>query len=264
MMENKVKAMKQTEREIALKIQNLSKGYTSINNNYLPVFSELNMEVFTEEIVAIMGPTGCGKSTLVDIITGQAEWENGDIKFPLNKNTRISVVWQQNSLIPWKTVHGNIEFPMIINAVAEEKRDADVGRLVSLVKLNDFSAHFPSQLSGGMKKRASIAAALASNPDMLILDEPFTGLDFITKQQIIELIRSIKEVFKISVIIVTHDVFEAICLADRIIVLSERPSNVRSIFENMPAYTPSSNPVPSESVLATAKEIWQKLESHAP
>jgi NitT/TauT family transport system ATP-binding protein len=154
----------------------------------LNVLDGIDLDVSAGEFLAILGPSGCGKSTLLNVLARVEVLDSGRVEYNLDAENgakgRIAVAWQEESLMPWKTVHKNIEFPLIATNIAKTERKDRVEKWIEAVGLNGFSDYYPSQLSQGMRKRVSLAAALVSEPDLLLMDEPFSALDPYTKRQI--------------------------------------------------------------------------------
>jgi len=198
-----------------LKIEKLSKSYGT-----LKVLDGVDVEVKKGERVALLGPSGCGKTTILKIVAGLTRPDGGNILLEVSK---IGFVFQEDRLIPWKTVCGNLEF------VSSDTHK--VGEVLKLVRLWDYRNFYPSQLSGGMKQRVNLARALLVEPDLLLLDEPFKGLDLGIKAELMEEILKMCRSMNITAFLVTHDLREALIFADRIYVLSPTPARVRSVLE---------------------------------
>ena len=195
------------------------------------VLKEVNLEVREGELVCLVGPSGCGKSTVLNIVGGFLRPSAGDIEIdgePVSgPDPRRIFVFQERGVFPWLTVEGNIGFGLRTLPPAERART--VSRYVQLVGLRGFERAYPEQLSGGMKQRVEVARALAVGPDVLYLDEPFGALDWITRIQMRTEILRILQVEKKTILFVTHDIEEAVQLADRVIVMSTRPAVVRKV-----------------------------------
>lgn len=185
--------------------------------NDLCVLKDFSMDINREEIVCIIGPSGCGKSTLLNICSGILEPSKGTI---INNSTNISYVFQEDRLLPWKNVHDNIH---IVNSSSSREKCMD---LLKNVGLEGFEKHYPSQLSGGMRQRCSIARAFNFEADLLLMDEPLKSLDYTLRLNMIKYILNLWNNTKKNIIYVTHEIDEAILLGDKILVLSQRPSKV--------------------------------------
>jgi len=233
-----------------LKIDNLSKSF-NVDGEELKVLNNINLSIKSGEFICIVGSSGCGKSTLLRIIAGLEQDYRGDV---ILKNERIikpgldrGVVFQEPRLFPWLSIVDNLRYALLKknniknsllkkdniktslqNKNKEEKKEA-VEQHIKLVGLKGFENAYPHQLSGGMAQRASIARALVNHPDILLLDEPFGALDAFTKIQMQKEMLRIRETEKSTMILVTHDIDEAVYLADRIIVMSSRPGSIKEI-----------------------------------
>ncbi len=199
-----------------MKIQNLTKKFDKIE-----AIKDVTFTVKQEEFVAILGPSGCGKTTILNMIAGFIEPTQGNISL----NNKTGIVFQDHNLFPWKTVAQNIEFGPKMNKIA--KRKEIIKKYIQLMGLQGFENSFPDELSGGMKQRVGIARMLANNPGILLMDEPFGSLDAQTRMLMQEFLLDIWEKEKKTIIFVTHDIEEAIFLADRIIVLTKSPGQIK-------------------------------------
>lgn len=196
--------------DFIIKTKSIFKSFAS-----LPVLQDWNLTIKKGERIVILGPSGSGKTTFLRIIAGLEGITKGEIKINTNK---IGFVFQEPRLIPWRTVKENIAF-------VNEK--ADIDSLLKKLNLENFGDFYPRQLSGGMKQRANLARALASDPDILILDEAFASLDWPVKLEIMQDIVKQWQEKKFTLVAVTHDLKEALYLADRIIILSGRPAKIK-------------------------------------
>lgn len=217
------------EKNIILKAQNICKEF-EIENNKLKVLEGLNVDVRKGEFISIVGASGCGKSTFLKIISALETATEGSISIHETKVAKplpeVSMIFQEARLLPWKNVQKNIEF-VISNDKSKNEKHEISDKLISLVGLDQFKSAIPGQLSGGMQQRVNIARGLATSPEILLLDEPFGALDAFTRINMQNELLKIWEVEKTTMILVTHDIDEAIFLSDRIIVMSERPGKVR-------------------------------------
>jgi len=193
------------------------------------VLDNISIDFPKDKTTCILGPSGCGKSTLLNIIAGILDPDSGDVVG--FKDESISFVFQEDRLIPWKNVRDNLSF------VLEGKMDKrDIERAIDdylkSVNLQDYKYYYPSNLSGGMKQRISILRAFIYPSSILLMDEPFKSLDINNKHTVMEFFKKLKVMEKRTCILVTHDVDEAIELSDRIIILSDKPSNVKMVMDN--------------------------------
>jgi NitT/TauT family transport system ATP-binding protein len=199
---------------------------------------QVSLRVARGELLAVVGPSGCGKSTLLNLTAGLMEPGVGKVLYdgdPVTQvNTRVAYVTQKDNLLPWRTVESNVALPLEVGAgrglSAEEKKQR-VQRYLEMVGLGGFERHYPTELSGGMRKRAQLARSLVYEPDTLLMDEPFGALDAQLKLMLqAELLKTWEGSGK-TLIFVTHDLTEAISLADRVIVMSARPGTIRAVAE---------------------------------
>ncbi len=196
----------------------------------LRILDKVSFRVSDKEFVVIVGPSGCGKTTLLRLLDGLIQPDDGRISISGNSPSKPGpdkgVVFQSFRLLPWKNVVGNIEFPMMIQGLSKEERVARSMAYVKMVGLTGFENSYPHELSGGMQQRVGLARALAMNPEILLMDEPFASLDAQIREFMqLELLRIWAQEKK-TVIFVTHSLDEAVLLADRIILLGPRPSSV--------------------------------------
>ena len=196
--------------------------------------ANFDIDVEEGEFLSIVGPSGCGKSTFLNILLGLIKPDSGDVsihgKQIAGPGTDRAMVFQEFGLLPWRTAQNNIELGLELKKVPAEKRRAVAGRLIDLVGLSGFESHYPHELSGGMKQRVGLARALATDPEVLLMDEPFAALDAQTRDLMqAELLRVWREARK-TVLFVTHQIDEAIYLSDRVMVMSKRPGRAKRIF----------------------------------
>ena len=193
----------------------------SVSFDAIEVFHDLSLEITRGEFVAVVGPSGCGKTTLLNLLSGFLKPSLGKVAC----SGRIRMVYQHDSLFPWQTAAQNIALGLRdLNSQVE--RDRQLKEMLRLINLEEFAAHYPHQLSGGMRQRVELARALAGDTDVLLLDEPFSSLDYLTRLRLRrELVRMLEELPR-TVVLVTHDIEEAAQLADRILVLSDRPAHI--------------------------------------
>jgi NitT/TauT family transport system ATP-binding protein len=213
-----------------LEIRNLNKSFPRDDGSRLVVLDNISLEVQGKEFVCILGSSGCGKTTLLRMIAGLDSAESGSIVLDGTEmhgtNPKVGMVFQEYSLFPWRTVIDNIAFGLEMQGMAKNERYRIAERYLKLVNLTQFRDSYPSELSGGMRQRVAVARALALEPILLLMDEPFGALDAQTRNMLQQELLEIWEKTKKTVIFVTHSVDEAVFLADRIVVLSPRPGQI--------------------------------------
>jgi NitT/TauT family transport system ATP-binding protein len=196
--------------------------------------SNIDLTIEDGEFLSILGPSGCGKSTLLEILAGLQLPSSGEVCFGDKKlqgpGVERGVVFQDPSLYPWRTVFRNVELGLELRGVSRVERKAAVHKYLDMVGLQGFEHKYPHHLSGGMKQRAGIARALAGDPGVLLMDEPFGAVDHLTRLQLQDDLLNIWEAEKKTVVFVTHDVSEAVFLGDRVVLLSPRPGRISKIF----------------------------------
>jgi NitT/TauT family transport system ATP-binding protein len=214
-----------------LAVRGVGKCYELGRRMTVEAVRNISFEVMTGEICALLGPYGCGKSTVLRLVAGLEDPSSGamflDGKPIHGPDKSRGMVFQRYTSFDWMTVQKNVEYGMRINGVARAERRRIADRFIQLVKLTKFKDAYPRELSGGMQQRVAIARTLANGPSILLMDEPFGALDAETKWQMQELMIGIVDQSKATVLLVTHDIEEAIFLADRIIFMSRHPGTVR-------------------------------------
>lgn len=218
--------------EGAISVRNVTLAFNDGATQVLAL-RDLSLEVEPGEFICVIGPSGCGKSTLLGAAAGFIRPIRGEVRIDDHTVHRPGadrgMVFQQHALFPWKNVLDNIEFGLRMRGVSRTQRRAKGFELLELVGLNGFGKCLPAQLSGGMQQRVGIARALANNPSVLLMDEPFGSLDALTRLKMQELLLKIWQELRTTVIFVTHDVDEAIFLSTRVVMLTARPACVREI-----------------------------------
>ena len=221
-----------------LVVDHLSHTYAGPNGG-VAALDDISFEVEAQQFVCLVGPSGCGKSTLLRLMAGLLLPSQGQVLFegvPLTRpRRRLGLVFQKANLMPWRTVLANVMLPLELQHIPPAEARAKAQELIELVGLAGFEQTLPRALSGGMEQRVAIARALVHNPEVLLLDEPFGALDALTRERMgAELLR-IWEARRKTVVMVTHSIPEAVLLADRVLVLSPRPGQVRlSLDVNLP------------------------------
>ena len=217
-----------------IQARNVNLTFRPPNRAPLRALGGFDLDVEEGEFLSIVGPSGCGKSTFLNILLGLIKPDSGELTMMGRKiagpGTDRAMVFQEFGLLPWRTVRHNIELGLELKKVPAGKRHATADRLIALVGLAGFDGHYPHELSGGMKQRVGLARALATDPDVLLMDEPFAALDAQTRDLMqVELLRIWREARK-TVLFVTHQIDEAIYLSDRVMVMSKRPGRAKKTF----------------------------------
>jgi NitT/TauT family transport system ATP-binding protein len=223
--------------EVVLSVRALAKTYNAGQRTERPAIADVSFDVAKGEFVCVVGPSGCGKTTLLRFLSGLLGPTSGEVRFegtPLQAvPDRLSVVFQDysRSLFPWLSVHRNVAVPLTVAGVGKRERAARIREVLQAVGLGDVGRSYPWQLSGGMQQRVAIARALAQEPDLLLMDEPFASVDAQTRFDLEGLILRVRRELGITVVLVTHDIDEAVYLADRVVVLGRAPSRVEAIVD---------------------------------
>ena len=214
---------------ISICVKNLNKRYRAREGD-VPALADVDIDVSEGEFVTIVGPSGCGKSTLLYILGGFIGADAGTIevngKAVTGPGVDRGVVFQEYALFPWLTVVQNIRYGLEMTGASRQRRDETVARLVRTIGLQGFEHRFPRELSGGMKQRVAIARALANDPKILLLDEPFGALDALTREGMQDELLRLWQATRKTVVMVTHDVNEAVYLSERVLVMSQRPGRI--------------------------------------
>ena len=212
-----------------LEINNISKTFNTLNGE-INAIKSISFDVNNEQFIAIVGSSGCGKSTLLNIISGLLEKTNGTIKF-YKENPIIGYMLQEDALLPYLNILDNATLGLSLKKIKTKENIEYTKKLLETYGLKDFIYKYPKELSGGMKQRVALIRTLAIKPDILLLDEPFSALDYQSRLSVSEDVYNIIKKEKKAVIMITHDIAEAISLSDKIIVLSKRPSIVKKIYD---------------------------------
>ncbi len=210
-----------------IELKEINKKYYNMKGE-LTAIEDISFSVFEGEYVAIVGPSGCGKSTLLNIIGNIDKKSGGEII--LNKDTKIGYMLQEDSLFPWLTILDNCLIGLKVRGEVSDDKIDYVKKLLNIYGLKDFMNSYPTSLSGGMRQRVALIRTLAMKPDILLLDEPFSALDYQTRLAVSDDVYKIIKNTGKTVIMITHDIAEAISMADRVIVLTERPAKVKQIY----------------------------------
>ncbi|MGM8365151.1 ABC transporter ATP-binding protein [Virgibacillus sp. W0181] len=217
-----------------LTLDKVSHHYFS-KKNFTKALDELSFSVDKGEFVAILGPSGCGKSTILSIIAGLIEPTEGDVllnKQKINESKlAIGYMLQQDYLFPWKTIVDNVLIGPTIGKMMNEESKNEAIKLLEEVGLSEVINDYPSSLSGGMRQRAALVRTLMTNPEVLLLDEPFSALDYLTKLKLENLVSKLLKTYKKTAVLVTHDIGEAISMSDRILLMDANPGTISNTFE---------------------------------
>jgi NitT/TauT family transport system ATP-binding protein len=218
--------------EPILAVERLCKQFASRNGD-IHALEDISFSVIMGEFVCIVGPSGCGKTTLLRILAGLIEPDQGQVclhEQPLRgPQSKIGVVFQKPNLMPWRTVFDNVTLPLQIRRLPAEEAKARVTAVLKMVGLLDFATAYPRELSGGMQQRVAIARALVYDPEILLLDEPFGALDALTREHLNHELLQLWQASGKTVIMVTHNIREAVFLSGRVVVLTKRPGRVADI-----------------------------------
>lgn len=235
-----------------LALRTVSKRFAMADGTELEAITDVSFDVAENEICVILGPSGCGKSTVLRMVAGLETPSDGRLTLDGHEihgtDRERGMVFQAYTSFDWLTVRGNIEYGMRINGVAAAERRERANRFIDLVQLSEFVDVYPSQLSGGMKQRVAIARTLANDPALLLMDEPFGALDAETRWHMQELLVTIAENARTTIVMVTHDIEEAIFLADKIIFMSRHPGRVHQII--VPEFKQGRRIADKETVIA--------------
>ena len=215
-------------------IENVEKTFVDTKKNEVLALEDINFSINEQEFVVLVGPSGCGKSTLLNIVGGLLSPTKGEVYFEgtnEDKEPSLGIVFQEIALFPWRNVIENVTYGLEERGVSKKERTEKGQHYIDMVGLTGFENAYPKQLSGGMKQRAGIARALAVEPDLLLMDEPFSALDAQTRTIMQEELLTIWNRTKLSTLYVTHNIQEAVYLADRVIVLSRHPGHIKKIIE---------------------------------
>ena len=237
-----------------IQVEHLNKQFT-VDNKPLEVLRDINLNIKKGEFVTIVGHSGCGKSTLLKIICGLVDYKEGIVRRNghdvVGPGPKCGMVFQDHRLLPWLKIKDNVGFGL--KDLSKAEREETVMRHLKMVGLEGFENSYPGQLSGGMSQRAAIARGLANNPTILLLDEPFGALDALTRIQMQKELLKIQERERTTMVMVTHDIDEAIYLGDRIVVMSSRPGEIREIIPTDPVESKKRD---SEAFAVYKKKIY--------
>ncbi|MDE7013923.1 MAG: ABC transporter ATP-binding protein [Kineothrix sp.] len=250
------------KRNIKLKIDNVKKIYNSRNGEMIAL-NGVSLDIYENEFICVVGPSGCGKSTLLNIIAGLLEPSSGSVycdgKEVKGTGTERGVVFQQYALFPWMTVKKNVMFGLGLQGIKGKEAEEIAMKYIKMVQLEDFLDHYPKELSGGMKQRVAIARAYAVNPSVLLMDEPFGALDAQTRTQLQSELLETWEKEQKTCFFITHDVDEAIILAQKVIIMSARPGRIKEIVDVNIPYPRTQETKMAPEFLELKNHIWSQV-----
>jgi sulfonate transport system ATP-binding protein len=251
-----------------VELRGVTKGFGH-EDDYEEVVHDLTLTIKPGELTALVGPSGCGKSTIVNLVAGYERPDKGEILIDGHKVTGAAqdrmVVFQETALFPWLTTRQNITFgPRLRGDMTAQEIESEADRLLARVGLNEFKDKYPSQLSGGMQRRAELARSMINKPKVMILDEPFRGLDAMTKRLMQEYYANLYDEFRRTTFFVTTDIDEAIYLADRILIMTNIPTQVRAVIDvNLPRPRQVENVTESDEANAIKMQALGLLHEEA-
>lgn len=247
---------------VKVKIDNVVKTYNG-RSGEMVALNGVSLDIMENEFVCVVGPSGCGKSTLLNIIAGLHEPTSGNVyvdgKEVHGPGPERGVVFQQYALFPWLTVEKNIEFGLKLKGMKDAEAAAEAKKYIEMVDLTQFAKAYPKELSGGMKQRVAIARAYAVNPEVLLMDEPFGALDAQTRTQLQTELLNTWEKEKKTCFFITHDVEEAIILAQRVVIMSARPGRIKEIVDIDIPYPRTQETKMTPEFLALKNHIWGQV-----
>ena len=250
------------ERRVKVKIDNVKKIFNG-RNGEMVALNGVSLDIMENEFICVVGPSGCGKSTLLNIIAGLLEPTSGkvycDDKEVVGTGTERGVVFQQYALFPWMTVLKNVMFGLNLKGIKGKEAEEIAMKYIKMVQLEDFVNHYPKELSGGMKQRVAIARAYAVNPEVLLMDEPFGALDAQTRTQLQTELLETWEKERKTCFFITHDVEEAIILAQKVIIMSARPGRIKEIVDIDIPYPRTQETKMTKEFLDLKNHIWGQV-----
>jgi NitT/TauT family transport system ATP-binding protein len=250
-----------------IRVRGLSKEFSTFDNGSGGVLalSDIDFEVRDNEFITVIGPSGCGKTTLLRIIAGLIPYDQGEVTIDGRPVTgpgpERAVVFQNFALMPWADIMTNVSFGLEIRGTPKDQCRATAKELIKLVGLEGFERRLPKELSGGMQQRVGLARALAVNPQILLMDEPFGALDEQTRRLLQEELLSLWERERKTVVFITHSMDEAVMLGDRVMLMTPRPGRVKEMID-VPLNRPRSREVEKSSTFLEVKEyLWENLRA---
>jgi NitT/TauT family transport system ATP-binding protein len=245
-----------------LHVEHLKKSYGDVE-----AVGDLSFDVDAGEFVCIVGPSGCGKTTVFNVLAGFLSKDEGDVLIGgepvVGTRDDVGMVFQEESTFPWRTVLENVTFPLELGRMPKEARREHAQKFIDMVGLTGFEYRYPSELSGGMKQRVAVARTLASEPRLLLMDEPFGALDEQTRFLVGDRILQIQQSLKQTTLLITHSISEAVQLSDRVVVMTYRPGRVKKVLDIDLPRPRTSAVVSSEAFGRYVALIWENLREEA-
>ncbi|MDQ1670747.1 MAG: NitT/TauT family transport system ATP-binding protein [Actinomycetota bacterium] len=272
MATNSTEHQTQTTSSGGVVVRELSKHYATPKGETLTVLDRVSLDVRPGEFVSIVGPSGCGKTTLLRILQGLEEHDGGEVLVDGQAPGKVATgfVFQKASLFPWRTVQRNVAFGLDLSVLKDTPnrppgKDGSkerVAQLLQLTNLTEFADYYPSQISGGMQQRVNLARALAIQPSVLLMDEPFSALDAQTREKLQRDLQKVVSEIGTTTIFITHDIREAIFQADRVFVMASNPGRFVKVYEVDEKHPRGAEFQQSDRIAELSREIWGLL--HAP
>ena len=249
-------------KKVKVDIRDIERIYQS-SRGPVKALNHINLQIYENEFVCVVAPSGCGKSTLLNIMAGMYKATGGEVLVDGEKvedpSTERGVVFQQYALFPWLTVKKNIMYGLKNKKMNREQAEKAAEKYIKMVGLDEFSGSYPKELSGGMKQRVAIARAFAMNPQLLLLDEPFGALDAQTRAQLQSDLLDTWEQEQKTCFFITHDVEEAVLLAQRVVIMSSRPARIKRIVEIDIPYPRNQETKMDPRFMEIKNEIWSEV-----
>src|SRR5487761_1978283 len=248
-----------------LSAHRVTKAFQGDRGRPLVAIQNLSLDVEEGEFLCLLGASGCGKSTILSMFAGFIPPTSGQV-MPRGRpitgiEPRCGMVFQSYALFPWKTVRGNVEFGLKMQGVGRVPRQMKAQHFIDMVKLTGFENRYPTELSGGMQQRVTLARILAADPELLLMDEPFAALDAMTRQIMQEELLSIHATNHKTTVFITHSIDEALILSDRLVVMSARPGRIKAILPNRLPHPRHVSVQLSPEFAALKAQVWQLVES---
>ena len=248
--------------KVRVRIDNVRKVFNT-RNGEMVALNGVNLDIHDNEFICVVGPSGCGKSSLLNIIAGLSEPTSGMVycvgKEVTGTGTERGVVFQQYALFPWLTVKKNVMFALEMRGIKGKAAEDEAMKYLEMVQLAKFADHYPKELSGGMKQRVAIARAYAAEPEVLLMDEPFGALDAQTRTQLQTELLETWEKKRKTCFFITHDVEEAIILAQRVIIMSARPGRIKDIVDITIPYPRTQETKMTPEFMELKNRIWSQV-----